>query len=115
MPIYEYRCAPCGKQFTAYKKLADYREPQSCSCGATAEKIISKPMVAVDYPAYQSPASGRWIDGKKAHHEELKRTGCRIFEPGERKDAERRKQAAEQAENTFIDNSVDKVFAEITG
>lgn len=115
MPMYEYRCKSCRNQFTAYKKLVDYREPQSCSCGAEAEKIISKPMVAVDYPAYQSPASGRWIEGKKAHHEELKRTRCRIFEPGERKDAERRAAEADKKLDTFIDNSVDKVFAEITG
>ncbi len=115
MPVYEYHCKDCGKAFTAYKKLADYREPQPCTCGVIAEKLISKPMVAVDYPAYQSPSTGKWVEGKKAHLEDLKRSNCRIFEPGERQDAERRRVEADKAADTFIDNSVDKVFAEITG
>ncbi len=115
MPIYEYRCPTCGDKFTGFKKLENYREPQPCACGAIAEKVISKPMVAVDYPAYQSPASGKWVEGRKAHIEDLKRSGCRIFEPGEREDAKRRTAADEKQMDTFIDNSVDKVFAEIKG
>lgn len=112
MPMYEYRCE-CGNKFTAFKKLVDYREPQLCTCGAIAEKVISKPMVSVDYPAYQSPATGKWVEGRKQHEEDLKRSGCRILEPGERQDMEKRKQAKEQAFEASIDNSVEKTFAEL--
>lgn len=115
MPLYEYRCNDCSKQFTAFKKLADYREPQLCTCGVVAEKVISKPMVAVDYPAYQSPATGKWIEGRRQHEEDLRRSGCRILEPGEQKDMEKRKQAKEQAFETSIDNTVEQTFAELKG
>lgn len=115
MPMYEYHCPRCCSRFAAFKKLVDYREPQQCTCGTMAEKVISKPMVAVDYPAYQSPATGRWVEGKKAHLEDLKRSGCRILEPGEQKDMEKRKQVTEQKFEASIDSSVERAFAEIKG
>jgi putative FmdB family regulatory protein len=115
MPVYEYHCAACKVDFDSYKRLADYKEPQLHSCGNLGQKIISKPMIAVDYPAYQSPATGKWIDGKKAHLEDLKASGCRLFEPGEREDAKKRVVEEDRKLDTFIDNSVEKVFAEIKG
>lgn len=115
MPMYEYRCASGCGVFTSYKKLADYKQAQQCACGAEAEKVISKPMIAVDYPAYQSPATGKWVEGKKAHLEDLKQSGCRIFEPGEREDAKRRSVEAEVKLDKFVDTSVEKSFAELKG
>lgn len=114
MPLYEYRCG-CGKQFTAFKKLADYREPQGCTCGAIAEKVISKPMVSVDYPAYQSPATGKWVEGRRQHEEDLRRSGCRLLEPGEQKDIDRKKKEVEMKFEASIDNSVERTFAELKG
>jgi len=43
-------------------------------------------MISGDYPGYVSPATGRWVEGKKAHQEDLKRSGCRIYEQGETQD-----------------------------
>lgn len=40
-------------------------------------------MIAKDYTGYVSPASGKWVEGKRAHLEDLKQTGCRIYEKGE--------------------------------
>lgn len=115
MPVYEYHCAACNVRFDAFKKMAQYKDPQFHTCGKEAERVVSLPMVAVDYPAYVSPATGKLVEGKKAHIEDLKRSGCRIFEPGEREDAKRRAVAADKKLDTFVDNSVEKVFAEIKG
>jgi putative FmdB family regulatory protein len=115
MPVYEYHCPACDKRFDAFKKLEKYKEEQQHTCGTVATKVVSAPMVAVDYPAYVSPASGKLVTGKKEHLEDLARTGCRLFEPGEQKDFAKRQQASEKALDTFVDNSVDKVFAEIKG
>ena len=115
MPIYEYHCAKCNQRFDAFKKLDNYLDPQEHTCGEIAQKVISKPMISVDWAGYESPASGKCIEGKKAHLEALKQTGCRILEPGESRDMERRLQEQEKKLDNFIDTSVDKVFAEIKG
>jgi putative FmdB family regulatory protein len=43
MPIYEYRCTGCGKEFEVIQKPTDKPEALSCpSCGKTKpEKILS--------------------------------------------------------------------------
>lgn len=115
MPMYEYRCPDCSVNFSAYKKLADYKEPQLHTCGAISEKVISVPMVAVDYPAYESPVTGRRIEGKRAHLEELKRTGCRLLEPGEKQDIDRKRKAADQQLEKSVDATVEQVFSQIKG
>src|SRR5579862_638829 len=38
------------------------------------------PFVQGDYEGYQSPITGEWIEGRRAHREDLKRHGCRVFE-----------------------------------
>lgn len=45
--------------------------------------------VSSDYEAYDCPVTGKMIEGRAAHRENLKRTGCRILEKGEGRDAER--------------------------
>jgi len=99
MPLYEYICNNCEKKQTRLLKLEDYLQPQMCETpGCHADKpmtkVISKPMIAVDYPGYISPATGKWVEGKKQHIEDLKRSGCRILEPGE--SAEEPKKAQER-------------------
>lgn len=48
--------------------------------------------VAPDYRGYECPVSGKWIDGRAAHRENLKRTGCRLLERGEKEEAPKRRQ-----------------------
>jgi hypothetical protein len=33
-----------------------------------------------DLPGYESPTTGKWIEGRKARREDLKRSGCRPYE-----------------------------------
>lgn len=112
MPIYEYHCKHCEEIFSEFKKIADYKEPAVHTCGTEGTRIISKPMVAVDYPAYVSPASGRVINGRKEHEAELKRTGCRLLEPGETKDFERKQLDKEAKFDKLLDNALGQVLAE---
>lgn len=40
--------------------------------------------IASDIAGYTCPVTNKWVDGKSAHRENLKRQGCRLLEPGER-------------------------------
>lgn len=88
MPIYEFLCQS-GHKFDRVLRLAEYDTPQTCECGETATRLISTPMFAVDIPAYQSPVTGRWINGRAERREDLKRTGCVEYEPSMKDHAER--------------------------
>lgn len=72
-------------------------------CGYLAERVIVAPMVVNDLPGYESPIDGRWIEGRRARHEDLKRNHCRPWETGEREYQER----VRQNHNTDFDASVD--------
>lgn len=106
MPLYGYRCPSCGSSFDRILPLALYAEVQRCGeCGARAEKVLSTPAIVKDYPGYECPATGCWIEGRRAHEENLKRTGCRILEPGERQAAERSRKADEAAFEDAVANT----------
>lgn len=40
MPIYEYHCNSCGNQFEKMQKM-DAPMEAACTCGASAERILS--------------------------------------------------------------------------
>jgi len=110
MPIYVFKCPSCKKTFDRYLKLADYRVPQTCSCGETAEKQVVAPFVQVDIPAYECPVTGKRIEGRKEHQRNLEAHGCRVLEPGETKQvSERRKLADEELENKLAESAAEFV------
>lgn len=40
MPLYEYRCGACGKEFEAYKRLSDEKSEEVCPvCGGASRKL----------------------------------------------------------------------------
>ena len=43
MPIYEYRCAKCGKVFEVLQKFSDSPLKKHEKCGGKLEKLISAP------------------------------------------------------------------------
>lgn len=131
MPLYEYLCDCCETRQTRFLALNHYRDPQYCdnpSCGQfVAEgsglnvshpqtplvKLVSAPAVHGDYPGYVSPASGKWVEGRKAHLEDLKATGCRIFEPGERQQEIQKAKDREEALGKQIDQAVEQTAAQL--
>lgn len=41
MPVYEYRCEKCGKEFEAWQRISDDPIDTCSECGGTARKLIS--------------------------------------------------------------------------
>lgn len=91
--------------------LARYAEPQDCiDCGSPTTKQLFAPAVSVDYAGYTCPVTGRWIEGRRAHEENLKRTGCRVLETGEKEAAERARAAEEAAFDRSVEATVEEYF-----
>lgn len=65
-------------------------------------------MIIPDLPAYESPIDGRVIEGRAARREDLKRAGCREYDPWMREEMARR-QASDDAElEASVSRDVDK-------
>src|SRR4051812_25281171 len=86
MPLYTFQC-PEGHKFDKIVKLKNFDVPQECPThGWIVERVVVAPMVMGDYAGYSCPVTGKWIEGRKAHTENLKRTESRLYEPGEREE-----------------------------
>ena len=111
MPTYAYRCPGCFRNFEKILPLARYSEPQVCpSCNSPAIKQLSAPAVRGDYEGYACPVTGTWVEGKRAHQENLKRTGCRVYEPGETENQRREKIADEARFDAQVEETVERAF-----
>lgn len=114
MPTYAYRCLGCNGRFDIYKKLADFDRPEQCSrCGFSLVRQLSAPAVRGDYQGYDCPITGKWIEGRRAHEENLKRHGCRVLETGEREDFIRRKAAEDQAFDASVESTVEEFIEKL--
>ena len=65
------------------------------------------PYIASDYGEYDCPITGKTIDGRREHRENLKQHNCRVLEPGETRDARKNTEAQF---NTAVDRAVDKMM-----
>lgn len=119
MPLYELQCDN-GHKFDRFIKLANLDEPQICECNAQAHRIISPCMFSIDatnFPAYQSPTTGRIITSKTQRREDMAASGCVDYEPSliehqakriAREDAELDKKVEEHIEKTIYEMPVQK-------
>lgn len=110
MPLYDYRCTECGHVEEYMVRLADLDKVGFFHCATQMERLISAPRVAADYPGYECPVTGKWVEGKAAHRENLKRTGCRLLESGETEQfkrdlPKRREQELDKAVETAVNNA----------
>jgi len=56
MPLYEYRCNPCG-EFEAWRSMAEYNSPINCpECDLFATKIFSAPNINLNSGSFRSIA-----------------------------------------------------------
>lgn len=123
--IYLYHCVVCDRQQEIIKPLADIDRMEPCRhCDFPMERRIQAPAVHGDLPGYDCPITGKWIEGRRAHEENLKKHGCRIYEPGETEQAAQARKAAEERMLRDVDQTVgqfveslpqDKVEALSTG
>ena len=107
MPLYDYHCVTCGTIQPLFRKIADRDNPRLCgTCGQARTRILTAPHIAPDYPGYSCPVTGKWVEGRKAHIENLKRTGCRLYESGETRDYEAaRRKSDEDLENAVAESA----------
>lgn len=113
MPLYNYKCGNCGAEYEAYRPVAEYQKQYDCACGFQAARLIIPPAVLGDYAGYESPVTGRWIEGRRAHQEELARTGCRLYEKGETQEFLRRKEQRQAQFDRAVETVVEQAAKEL--
>jgi putative FmdB family regulatory protein len=115
MPTYDYTCAKCGHEETLVRRLAERDNAVVCEvCGEGLQRVlVYATAVRPDYEPYISPASGKLIEGRQAHIEDLKRTGCRIYEPGETEHFIKQKAARQADYERRVEAVVDAAAADI--
>lgn len=112
MPLYDYRCPFCGSRREVMLKLAELEaaEVHCLKCDQPTVRQLSAPRVSVDYPGYNCPVTGKWIEGRRAHIENLAATGCRVLEPGEKEGTARARKESDQALDRAVDDHVEQTI-----
>lgn len=112
MPIYEFRCSVCPETMTEYRGISTRDDAATCRCGESMKRMISAPMIMTDLPGYESPVTGKWIEGRKARLEDLRRTGSRPYEgfEQEKKEADRQRAYQEHEQDVALDAIIGNVI-----
>lgn len=113
MPTYDFQCGGCGHtEQDVLRSLLEYGLPYTCPvCDVPMRQLISAPHIVMDYEGYTCPVTGKWVEGRAQHRENLKRQGCRVLEPGET-EAVRREKAKKEAElDKKLDETTDQLLS----
>lgn len=115
MPMYEYKCSVCGRKRDVFLKLADLDSTVYCQRdGFAMNRQICAPFISPDYAGYESPVvPGKWIEGRKAHEEHLRETGCRVFEPGEHEAIARRRKEEDEKFDKALDATAEELISKL--
>ncbi len=74
MPLYEYRCNPCG-EFEAWRSLKEYNEPTNCpECNQTAVKIFSAPNINLNSGSFKAINRSQSSEPRLVKQEQVKAT-----------------------------------------
>lgn len=94
-----------------FKPLATLNREELCeTCQAPMERQLSAPAIVADYAGYSCPITGKWIEGRRAHEENLKRHGCRVLETGETEQVSRNRQAEEAKLERGVEDTVEQFY-----
>ena len=107
MPLYDFKCSK-GHIFERFVPLEKFEEQQLCDCQSPAIRLISTPLFSVDHTSYECPVTGRYISSKREHEENLKQTGCRVLESGEKELSAKRREEADLAFEKSVDETVER-------
>jgi hypothetical protein len=71
-------------------------------------------LIMADLPGYQSPVTGKWVEGRKARRDDLARTHSRPYEgrEQEQKEIDRQRQYEERRLEKRIEESAGRAWAE---
>lgn len=112
--MYAYKCGQCGTAQDVFKPIKELDLPEACErCGAVMTRVLCAPMIQPDYPGYSCPITGDWIEGKRAHLENLKKHGCRVYEPGETDQAKASASAADAALDAAVEATVEEFIEKL--
>jgi len=111
MPLYLYQCPACQRRRDILKSLANLDREESCeACQTPMERRLCAPAVVADYPGYTCPITGSWVEGRRAHVENLKKHGCRVLETGETKQIRQSRQQEEAALDRSVEETVEQFY-----
>ena len=111
MPTYSYQCPECDRRRDIIKSLALLNREERCeACEAPMDRRLCAPAVAPDLSGYTCPITDKWIEGRRAHTENLKRHGCRVYEAGETDQVRRSRAKEEQAEERSVEETVERFY-----
>lgn len=73
MPTYDYKCSKCGKETTAFRKIAERENGPEC-CNKSMTKQITAPMLTPvmgggDFQGYKCVVTDEWVDSRKKRRE----------------------------------------------
>lgn len=115
MPLYEWECSECERRETGFRHVEARHDAPDCH-GRAMRLVICPTHVAPDLPGYESPATGRWIEGRAARRDDLARSGCRPYEgfDQESKEAARRQRAIEAKVDRKLEADARRAFHELS-
>lgn len=114
MPTYLYQCPRCSNRDEVFKKLIDLDTVETCQkCITVMSRVICAPAVRGDYAGYNCPVTGDWIEGKRAHTENLARHGCRVLETGEKEAAAQYRRSSDDALDKTMEDAAEKFVYEL--
>ena len=113
-PLYEYECAECERRTTEFRQVAERHDAPVCH-GRGMGLVICPSAVQADLPGYVSPTTGKWIEGRAARRDDLKRSNSRPWEgfDVERKESQRRLREAESRADAKLEAQVRKAYHEL--
>jgi hypothetical protein len=76
-------------------------------CEFTAKQA---PYIAPDLPGYESPIDGKWVEGRAARREDLKRNRCIPYDPEMKKDAARNLEEIEKKADAKLHDAVARTY-----
>ena len=90
MPIYEYYCGKCVKEFEAMRPISKASEPTFCPiCGAEARKLVSacaskvdfyiRPSVRLAFRQHAAPARSKQKKSRKIRDDLTRRVDCKLL------------------------------------
>lgn len=112
MPLYTYQCTVCNLKQQTFRCIVNRDEAPEC-CGTVTHRLIEAPRVEPDLPSYTSPIDGRWIDGRKARNEDLKRNGCIPYDLDFKEECLKKQKDLHQDTEKAIDRIVEQTAADL--
>lgn len=108
MPLYRYGCRSCGAERDEFRLVSERHDAPACH--GPMFIVICPSAVVADLPGYQSPTTGRWIEGRAARRDDLKRSNARPWEGFEQEKKEAQKRLADREAKS--DAKLEKVIRE---